>query len=194
VLLFLSRIHPKKGLINLLRAWAETMNQRSKVVVPWQLVIAGWDQGGHQTELEQLTEELGIGTSLHFVGPQFDDHKAASLSHVDAFVLPSFSEGLPVAVLEAWSYRLPVLMTPQCNLPEGFETKAAISIEPETNSISEGLMFLFNTGDAERMAMGQRGRELVEARFSWPTLAHNMRAVYSWVLGRGPQPGCVITD
>ena len=59
----------------------------------------------------------GIARSLRFVGPQFDDDKATSFAGAAAFVLPSLSEGLPVAVLEAWSYGLRVLMTEPCNPP-----------------------------------------------------------------------------
>ena len=108
VLMFLGRIHPKKGLSNLMRAWAEVRRESPSAAERWQLVIAGWEQGGHQQELERLSAILGLQASVHFVGPQFDEGKAATLNRADAFILPSFSEGLPVAVLEAWSYRLPV--------------------------------------------------------------------------------------
>jgi len=195
VLLFLSRIHPKKGLTNLLHAWARVRRQVTPAAEPWwRLVIAGWDQGGHQAQLERLVEELGLDSSVHFVGPQFDAQKAASLARADAFVLPSLSEGLPMAVLEAWSYRLPVLMTPQCNLPEGFEAEAAIESAPEADSVADGLRKLFELSEAERLAMGEQGRRLVEQRFTWPTVAARMCAVYAWVLGRGPQPECVVSD
>ena len=56
ILLFLGRIHPKKGLSNLLRAWAQTKRDRPVESACWQLVIAGWEQNGHQSELQQLTE------------------------------------------------------------------------------------------------------------------------------------------
>ena len=61
------------------------------------------------------------------------------LQEVDAFILPSFSEGLPMSVLEAWAYQLPVVMTDFCNLPEGFEAGAAIRIEPDAESVFQGL-------------------------------------------------------
>jgi glycosyltransferase involved in cell wall biosynthesis len=115
--LFLGRLHPKKGLENLLRAWREV--QSSAAARDWRLVIAGGDQDGHEQQLRRIAEAQGIGTSLRFVGPRFGAEKAASFACADAFVLPSLSEGLPVAVLEAWSYGLPVLMTKACNLPEG---------------------------------------------------------------------------
>jgi glycosyltransferase involved in cell wall biosynthesis len=190
VLLFIGRIHQKKGLDHLLHAWARVKQESSSVAKPWRLVIAGWE-GKHQKELEQLSVTLGHSENIHFVGPQFGQQNAKSLNRADAFILPSLSEGMPMAVLEAWSYRLPVLMTPQCNLPEGFVAKAAIDMLPEAESIAIALKKLFDLTELERRAMGDRGRRLVEERFSWPTVAASMRSVYSWVLGRGPMPACV---
>lgn len=194
VLLFLSRLHPKKGLSLLLDAWAQARQRSMPGAEKWQLVIAGWEQGGHQAELESLARELAISGSVHFVGPQFDQAKAASLHRADAFVLPSVSEGLPMAVLEAWSYARPVLMTPQCNLPEGFSAGAAIQIEPKVASVVNGLGTLFGMNDGERDAMGQRGRQLVERQFTWSRIGAEMAEVYRWVLGQAPQPECVRTD
>lgn len=194
VLLFLGRLHPKKGLAILLDAWAKSRLRRLPGAEEWQLVIVGWEQGGHQAELEIQARELAITDSVHFVGPQFDLAKAASLRRADAFVLPSFSEGLPMAVLEAWSYARPVLMTPQCNLPEGFAAGAAIIIEPEVESLVGGLELIFGMLEGERAAIGQRGRELVERVFTWRRIGAEMANVYRWVLGQGPQPDCVRTD
>jgi poly(glycerol-phosphate) alpha-glucosyltransferase len=149
-LLFLGRVHPKKGLTNLIRAFKQALDDRpSSLDVPWQLVIAGWDQGGHEAELMKLCEELGLSFShkMHknhkgsdqaldarpstldsevvFWGPAFGDDKKSLLRSADAFILPSFSEGLPMSVLEAWAHGLPVVMTPECNLPEGFAADAS---------------------------------------------------------------------
>jgi glycosyltransferase involved in cell wall biosynthesis len=193
-LLFLSRIHPKKGLRNLLHAWARVKQECTSAAKPWHLIIAGWDQGGHQQELEQLSATLGLRESVHFVGPQFDERKAASLIRAEAFILPSMSEGMPMAVLEAWAYRLPVLMTPQCNLPEGFAAKAALEMAPEAASISVALKRLFDMTESERRTMRDRGFRLVQERFAWPPVAASMRTVYAWVLGQGTKPDCVFTD
>ena len=119
--------------------------------------------------------------------------KAASLACADAFVLPSLSEGLPVAVLEAWSYGLPVLMTEACNLPEGFAAGAALPIGTDRAGIAAGLRRLFALSDAERRDMGARGRALVRERFTWASVGAQMAAVYQWVLGGGPPPSCVLT-
>jgi poly(glycerol-phosphate) alpha-glucosyltransferase len=191
VLLFLGRLHRKKGLEGLIAAWREV--QADAAACDWVLVIAGWDQGGYARQLEHIAEAEGI-RALRFVGPQFDDDKAASFARADAFVLPSLSEGLPVAALEAWSYGLPVLMTAACNLPEGFAAGAALPIGPDRAAIAAGLRRLFALSDAERRAMGERGRALVRQHFSWASVGERMATVYRWVLGGGPPPACVLTD
>ena len=58
ILLYLGRIHPKKGLPNLLKAWKRALNSQPSTLNSWTLAIAGWDEGGHQKELERLKEEL----------------------------------------------------------------------------------------------------------------------------------------
>jgi glycosyltransferase involved in cell wall biosynthesis len=189
VLLFLGRLHPKKGLVNLIRAWAAVRADGPSA--DWLLVIAGWEQGGHAAELRHLIDELGAARTVSLVGPQFGDQKAASLAFADAFVLPSLSEGLPVAVLEAWSHRLPVLMTQACNLPEGFAAGAALPIGADRAGIAAGLRRLFALSDAERRAMGARSRALVRERFTWASVAAQTAAVYQWMLGGGAPPSCL---
>jgi len=223
VLLFLGRIHPKKGLVNLLRAWSREQGARSKEQ-EWVLAIAGWDQGGHEQDLKQLATELGLEwkdvrgerragsgeqklessklqapcsmlrapCSLVFLGPQFNAAKAGCYHHCDAFVLPSLSEGLPMVVLEAWANSKPVIMTPECNLPEGFQTGAALKVETTEAGLIGGLSELWRMTDAERKAMGSRGRDLVVKRFTWPQVAQRLQSVQEWMMGGGPKPDCMM--
>ena len=220
-LLFLGRIHPKKGLSSALRAFKKALDDRpSTLDSPWQFVIAGWDQGGHEAELMKLCEELGLksekfrngceatagsakvesekvrkfDSEVVFWGAAFGEEKDALLRSADAFILPSFSEGLPMSVLEAWAYRLPVVMTPECNLPEGFAAEAGIRIETDVPSIARGLDTLFSMSDADLCSMGTRGYELVKQRFTWRNVAAQMRSVYVWMLGGGSPPECVRMD
>jgi glycosyltransferase involved in cell wall biosynthesis len=123
----------------------------------------------------------------------FDERRTAAYHHADAFVLPSLSEGLPMAVLEAWSYAKPVLMTPECNLPEGFAAGAALRIGAHENEIAAGLRQLFEMNENDRVAVGARGRALVAEKFSWPKIGQQMRKVYQWVLGGGAPPDTIGT-
>jgi poly(glycerol-phosphate) alpha-glucosyltransferase len=194
VLLYLGRIHPKKGLPHFLHAWHKLRRDDHRATAGWVAAIAGWDQGGHETELKTAARELGIADDVIFLGPRFNEDKAACFAHADAFVLPSFSEGLPMAVLEAWAYGLPVVMTPQCNLSEGFAAGAAIEIKPEAADTARGLRELFQMSQAARGAMGQRGKDLVARRFTWQIVARQMIAVNQWVVRGGNPPECIWTD
>ncbi len=194
VLLYLGRIHPKKGLPHLLRAWQALRRDDPKAATGWALGIAGWDQGGHEAELQTAARELGIADDLLFLGPRFEEDKAACFAHANAFILPSFSEGLPMAVLEAWAYGLPVVMTPQCNLPEGFAAGAAIRVEAGAQDTTRGLRELFRMTDPARREMGGRGKALVAQRFTWPRIAGQMLEVNRWLLRGGNPPECLWTD
>lgn len=187
VLLFLGRIHPKKGLAELVDGWAQT----GDVLDDWRLAIVGWDDGDHVPALRRRIEDRGLGDRVAFLGPRYGDEKEAAFRHADGFVLPSHSEGLPMAVLEAWAYELPVLMTQACNLPVGFDVNAAHKVAPAPSSIAEGLRALAQDPASERRAMGENGRRLVEEKYTWSQVARSMRAVYRWVLGEGERPDCV---
>jgi glycosyltransferase involved in cell wall biosynthesis len=190
-LLFLGRIHPKKGLSELLSGW-------KKSSMGWQLLIAGWDDGGHLDGLQKQADELGLkrasvfteDADICFLGAIYGDDKDRLLRSVDAFILPSFSEGLPMSVLEAWAYGLPVLMTEFCNIPSGFDAEAALQIEPSADSIAQGLNQLDALSDSDCHTMGAKGRVLVEQHFTWDMIAQEMKSVYEWCLG-GEKPTCI---
>lgn len=191
VILFLGRLHPKKGLLNLLMAWRLLHSDRMSALADWKLSIAGWDQGSHEADLRKYCAEHGLQYSVQFVGPKFGAEKDSLFRSAAAFVLPSFSEGLPVSVLEAWAYGLPVAMTRECNLPQGFEVGAAVCIDTTASAIARGLVDIMKMSEAERSRMGMYGRQLVERQFSWTSYAEQMLSVYSWMYGAAVRPDCV---
>lgn len=214
VLLYLGRIHPKKGLDHLIKAWAlvHKATSTAKTLSEWVLAIAGWDQGGHESELKKLATELGLACTnvksqgaepgnqkaergfpptVFFLGPQFNEAKAACYANCDAFILPSLSEGLPMVILEAWAYGKPVLMTAGCNLPEGFAANAALRMEPNVQSIAQSLEQLFRASFSTLDSLGANGKNLVTQRFEWPGIGRRMKEVYEWMLGGGAKPECM---
>lgn len=181
VLLFLGRLHPKKGLLETLTAWAETTKQHPKLRRSWRLVIAGWDDGGHEAVLRNRVAALGIEQDVSFVGAVYGAEKQALLAQASAFILASQSEGLPMAVLEAWANRVPVFMSHACNLPIGFEKGAAIETGTRAQSIAAALGETLEHGALEDI--GQAGRKLVEAQFTWDAVGLQLDALYAWVSG-----------
>ncbi len=188
ILLFLSRLHPKKGLVPLVKAWAQCVPK----FPDWALIIVGPDEGGHRAEIENLVSDLRIGNTVRFPGPQHNERKHAWLTRANAFVLPSYSEGLPSAALEAMAYRLPVLLTPQCNLAEAVSSGAAVSAQPTVQGLARGIQKLLSLSDPERAMMGAAGRRLVEKSYTWSRVAEAMISVYQWLLGKHCQPDCVL--
>ncbi len=184
--LFLSRIHPKKGLLHFLQAW-----QAAGVASEWVLIAAGPDEGGHEAEAKRLSAELGVAGRVCFTGPLHGDDKLAALAGAELFVLPSFSEGFSVAVLEAAAASLPVMLTPQCNFPELAKAGAAIEVSPDVAGCLAGLRRILGLAEAERQAMGERGRELVARNYAWPVIAEQMIRVYHWLIEGGNPPACV---
>jgi poly(glycerol-phosphate) alpha-glucosyltransferase len=193
-LLFLGRFHPKKGIDELLAAWEKWQREDTNFAGDWELLLTGWGEAGDIAKFKRKVHELGIDQTVKFTGPVFDQDKADLLNAAAAFILPSFSEGLPMAVLEAWAHGLPALITPQCNLHRGIVEGAAIPINPSVDSIREGLATMARLSRTERRAMGLNGYRLVKSSYSWAIVATQMKEVYDWSIGGGQVPASVIAD
>jgi glycosyltransferase involved in cell wall biosynthesis len=191
ILLYLGRIHPKKGLTNLVEAWRLLRLDQGRQLDGWLLAIAGWGQGECESELKKQVQDAGLADDILFIGPQFGAAKSAAYHAASAFILPSFSEGLPMVVLEAWAFGLPVLMTPECNIPEGYARGASLGIRTDPGDIARGIRELMAMAPGERQTMGLNGYRLVEERFTWSQVAGEIQAVYGWLLGGGTPPASV---
>ena len=184
LVLFLSRVHYKKGVDTLCRAWASVARDFPNA----HLVVAGPDFEGTLAKVEALVAKLHLKDRVTFTGMLGDADKWAALAAAECFVLPSHSEGFSVAVLEALAASLPVIVTPGCNFPEVAQTGCGRIVAPEVEKIACALRTLLNCAPQERAAMGRRGRELVESRYAWPAIGARMAAVNDWVLGDAPAP------
>jgi glycosyltransferase involved in cell wall biosynthesis len=176
-LLFLGILDRKKGLIRLARAWA----QLHRDFPNWQLQIAGPDADGHADEVR--SELSRLGAEADFVGPVYGEEKARLYRNADLFVLPSDWENFGIAVAEALASALPVITTTGAPWKELLEHKCGWWIEPTTDALAEALSAAMRLSDDVRMEMGQRGRALIQSRYSWPTIANEMRGLYEQLLG-----------
>jgi glycosyltransferase involved in cell wall biosynthesis len=171
-LLFLSRIHAKKGLDLLVPAWGKLMRE----FPDWELLIVGPDEGGYQATVEKMIAESGCSETCWIHPAVSGTEKHALLRTADLFVLPSYSEGFPMAVLEAAAHRIPVVQTNECNFPELTAAGGAWECRPERESVEKALRDALTAEDAERAERGLRGRELVEKSYAWDQIAEQVTA------------------
>lgn len=188
VLLFLSRLHPKKGLDNLLAAWRTLAD----AFPDWVVLIAGAGAPAYEDHLKTRVQTYDLTGRVHFLGAVHGAEKNQVFVAADAFVLPSFSEGFSMAILEAAAAGLPVVLTPECNFPELAAAGGAIEIAPDVSSVTTGLRRVLALTAAQREEMGRRAQTLVQADYTWPAVAGKMVEVYHWLLTGGPRPACVV--
>lgn len=187
VLLFLGRFHSKKGLDFLLAAWQRLQGNYPSEA--W-LVLAGFGDRG------ALAHRLAASPipRVRLVGALQGADKASAYAHASGFVLPSFSEGLPMAALEAMSWGLPCLLSAACNLPAAFVAGAAWEAPPDAERLEVVLWRWLSAVIADPsslLAMGAAGRSLVSQQFCWPQVAAQSAELYSWLLGKTERPGFV---
>jgi glycosyltransferase involved in cell wall biosynthesis len=183
--LFLSRIHPKKGLLDLVAAW--------QAVQPpdWECIIAGPDEDGHCAEVRAAVAEAGLASSFRFAGPVYGKAKEDLFLGASLFVLPSHSENFAMAVAEALSYGLPVITTTATPWKELETFDCGWWVEPTQSALAKALAAGTSASANLRREMGRRGRKLIETRYCWPRVAEQMASVYRWIQDRDATPACV---
>jgi glycosyltransferase involved in cell wall biosynthesis len=174
--LFLSRLHYKKGLDYLAAAFARLAAVRPDV----QLVVAGPD-GGARADFEQRVARAGLSGRVHVVGPLAGRNKWAALAGATCFCLPSRQEGFSMAILEALACRVPVVVSEACHFPEVTEVGAGEVVPLDAAAIAAALdRVLADPVSAGRM--GAAGRRLVEGRFTWRRAAEQSVETYERAL------------
>jgi len=170
--LFLGRLHEKKNLDALLAAWRMAHPNLPKGA---KLIVAGWEDGARIARLERTLVQT---PNIAFVGAAFGAQKQALFDVARFFVLPSLSEGLPMAVLEAWSAGVPSIMSEACHLPEGFASGAALPSGTDPQSIAAALLEGFGKNEAEWRAMSRAASALASGPFGIDAVALQWRDIY----------------
>jgi glycosyltransferase involved in cell wall biosynthesis len=183
--LFLGRIYPVKGLLNLVRAWA--------MVRPagWQCVIAGPDECGHKNEVETAIRAAGLQDGFRFAGTVGGEDKWQLYRRADLLVLPSFTENFGIVVAEALAAGVPAITTKGTPWKELETHQCGWWVDIGAEPLAAALREAMGLSDDERREMGLRGRRLVEERYSWPRIAADMKSVYDWMLA-SPRPGSIV--
>lgn len=182
VVLFMSRLHVKKGLNILVDALAQLAG------TPFSLVVAGSGSPEYEQEVKTQVATGPLRDRTHFVGFVGGDFKQLLLQGADLFVLPSHSESFAISVLEAIASGTPVLTTPGvplASLVEKFNLGwvAEPNVPAMTTALRRALPTIISTAPDRA-----RGRRLVEKNFSWESIASRLSHLYRAVLERAPLP------
>lgn len=194
-LLFLGRLHPKKGLDILLPAWQAVQDR----FPDWRLVIAGSDvdyygKSGYLEKLHLLAQNLGL-ERVEFVGNLYGIEKTQAYRDADLFILPTYSENFGMTVAESLAVGTPAIVSKGAPW-EGLATQQAgwwidIGLDPLVACLEEAL-----ARSPDNLAqMGLRGRGWMEVEFSWERIGAQMAETYRWLLDKSlPVPGWVQID
>jgi len=179
VITYLGRIHPKKNVLTLIEAW-DRLASGNAVPGGAELVIAGWGERGHVAELEARAAHASH--CVRFIGPVHGSAKRDLFAQARFLALPSFSEGLPMAMLEAWAEGVPTLMSSECNLPQGFASGAAIDCGTAIDRIASAMAEALAMPDARWHAMSQAALSLAHGEFDLHTVARRWAMTYDGLM------------
>jgi glycosyltransferase involved in cell wall biosynthesis len=180
--LFMSRLHPNKGLPLLIEAWSQVRPPQ------WILDVAGPDEDGHLTEMKRLVAARGLEREISFVGEVADADKWNVYAGADLFILPSHSENFGIAIAEALASAVPVITTTRTPWQSLRDVDGGWWVEPDVARIAAALQDATARSAEQLLHMGQRGRRLIEERFSWRRVAEEMTTLYGWICQKEPKP------
>ena len=186
-LLFLSRLHPKKGIEGLLRVWSQLAARHPETI----LVLAGSEISSYEPKLRAMVRELQLSDRVVFTGNLVGEEKCSALQNASVFALPTFAENFGIVIAESLAAGTPVITTYHAPWSELVEHQCGWWIENTDAALLHAVSEALAMDAATLGAMGMRGRELVLSRYQWGPIAEQMKAVYEWLLGRGHKPECV---
>lgn len=177
VAIFLSRLHPGKGLLTLAEAWARARPQN------WVMRVVGPDSYGHKAAVVAKLEALGIRDDWVFENAMNDDEKWIAYRSADVLVHPSVSENFGITIAEGLYAELPVICTRGTPWKDVVENDCGLWVEQGAGPLSAALSQLLNAPPDRIRAMGARGRQLIISKYSWPMIACAVKHGYEQVRG-----------
>jgi len=179
-ILFLSRLHIKKGLDYLAQAFSQLATNLPNV----HLVVAGPDFGGQQA-FETDIQNMGLTDRVHLTGPIYGQAKLAALVDAACFCLPSRDEGFSIAITEALACRLPVVISQGCHFPQVAQANAGQVVPLDYHAIAAALERILADPNLQQ-SMGNAGRTFVYEHFTWPKIAQQTITAYQNALDNTP--------
>lgn len=169
--LFVGRLHPVKGLENLLQAAKLTASEVC-------FRIVGPDENGHINRLKALVSSLALESRVMFVGPKYGDELSQEYANSDLLVLPSFTENFGGVVVNALAHARPVIASRFTPWRELELERCGWWVDNSPAQLAQAISSAALLPRSELLEMGARGRALVESRYAWSAVAERMFLVY----------------
>ena len=182
--LFLSRIHVKKGIEILFDAWKRIHSE----FADWQLFVVGNGEAEYIQSLENRVECLGLKDSIKILPPVYGNDKILLYQESALFCLPSFSENFGLVIAEAMSCGTPVITTTNCPWDILNETNTGWCIDLSVDNLEYALCEALSMNLTELYDMGQRASKLIRDNFDYRSVARKSLCLYEWLLGGGNKP------
>ena len=176
IFLYLGRIHPKKGLLNMLKAW----NDSFKNNISCKLIIAGFPELNYLNKLKDYVKKNKLTKNVIFLGPVEGEDLIALYRNAYVFILPTFSENFGMVVAEALSYGVPVITTTGTPWKTLEEFKCGWIVEPKIDDLKKVMYDAFLLDKKEYELMSQNAINLSKA-FDWEKIAQKFLNLYLWV-------------
>lgn len=189
IILFLSRIHPKKGIEILIQAW-QLLDEGIKK--NWKIKIAG---NGEETYINKLNQEIAsknLSDKIDIIGSKFGTEKLETYYNADLFVLPTYSENFGIVVAEALSCGVPVITTKGTPWKDLEDYKAGAWIDIGVEPLKKVLEDFLQKDSEELMEMGKNGRKIVEENYSIESVGSKFLQLYEWILNNTEKPDFVV--
>ncbi len=186
-MLFLSRIHPVKGVLNLVNAFHHVCSSND-----WELMLVGPGENGYREEVRTLVHRLGLASRVSILDSASDREKWRLYSAADLFVLPSFSENFGIVIAEALASGVPVITTTATPWSGLVERNAGWWVEPTVDAVAGAMTQAISLSQEARHEMGRRGSQWVRSEFRWDMVAKRMNEFYQWLNHEGLKPEFVV--
>lgn len=186
-ILFLSRVHVKKGIELLIEAFANLYRD----FVDWSVVIVGNGEQNYIESLRLKVERLGMQDSIKIFPPVFGVAKTKLYQESSLFCLPSYSENFGMVIAEAMSCGVPVITTTNCPWEILNDTNTGWCIDLSVDNLEKALREAMSMDSAELYEKGQQSSKLVFENFNYRNVAEKTKKLYEWILNKTEKPSFV---
>ena len=184
-ILFLSRIHPKKGIENLLNAWSQI---DSNLKENWEIEIVGNGEKRYISTLKKRIVKMNMNSSIKIKDAVYGEEKVRLFCSANLFVLPSYSENFGMVVAEALASFTPVITTKATPWKELIDYECGWWIEMGIESLKIALVEAITQDNENLKNMGLKGRQLIESRYNINNVSQDMDALYYWIQNKEKTP------